>query len=262
MSLDSLAWHEPGPDAAGAAPLVTLYGRIREDLRRHIRSGTWQPMDRVPSESELTRRYGVSRITVRQALSELVTEGLIFKRAGKGSYVARPRPFQDLARLQGLAEAMQGRGHETRNQLLSATPQTASAEVAGQLGLEAGAPVLHIERLRHLDGRPLSLDRTWLPAALGRRVLRHDLERRDIFLILEQDCATPLGHADLAIDAVAADALTAQRLGLDTGAPLLRIERLTHDEHGRPVDYEQLLCRVDAFQYRLRLARHPGSDIA
>lgn len=256
MTLNGLGWQDADAPAASSPPPVTLYRRIRDDLRERIRSGAWQPLDRVSSESELMRRYRVSRITVRQALSDLVAEGLIFKRAGKGSFVAPPRPFQELGRLQGLAEAMQGRGHETRSRVVAARPEPASPAVAERLGLGVGAPVTHIERVRCLDGRPLSVDATWLPARLGERVLREDLETRDVFLILEQDCATPLGHADLAIDAVRADAATARLLEVDAGAALLRIERLTCDTAGRPVDYERLLCRVDRFQYRLRLARH------
>lgn len=257
MTFDSFGPREQAVHAVALPPPpVTLYSRIRDELRERIRSGAWQPLDRVPSESELTRRYGVSRITVRQALSELVAEGLIFKRAGKGSFVAQPMPFQDLNRLQGLAEAMEGRGHETRNRVLAAEAQAAAPRIAERLGLAVGAPVTYIERVRRLDGRPLSVDHTWLPARLGAQVLRADLETRDIFLILEQDCATPLGSADLAIDAVAADATAARRLEVAEGAPLLRIERLTHDATGRPVDYERLLCRADHFQYRLRLARH------
>src|SRR3954469_4497220 len=85
---------------------VRLYSRIREDLRARIVSGAWQPHDRLPSESELMARYGVSRITVRQAVGDLQKERVIFKVPGKGSFVSAAKPFQELGRLQGFAEAM------------------------------------------------------------------------------------------------------------------------------------------------------------
>ena len=90
----------------GARRPSSLYAQIREELRELIVSGTWQPNDPVPSERELMAQYGVSRITVRQALGDLQKESLIFKLAGKGAYVAQTRPFQELGRLQGFAEAM------------------------------------------------------------------------------------------------------------------------------------------------------------
>ena len=200
-------------------------------------------------------QYGVSRITVRQALGDLQKESLIFKIAGKGAFVSQARPFQELGRLQGFAEAMEARGHETWNRVLAVEHVSASELVASRLGLPAGAPVTRIERVRHLDRQPVSLDITWVPRALGERLAGADLARRDIFLILENDCATPLDHADLVIDAGLADARLGESLEIAPGAPVLRIERLTHDAAGRPVDYEHLYCRSDNFQYRLRIER-------
>ncbi|MCY4756406.1 GntR family transcriptional regulator [Pelomonas aquatica] len=236
-------------------PQQTLHGRIREDLRERIVRGVLQPNDRVPSESELMAQYGVSRITVRQALGDLQSACMIFKVAGKGSFVATPKPFQDLAQLQGFAEAMNASGHETFNQLLQLRSEPASAAVAQALALARGVPVTAIQRVRYLDRRPVSVDFTWLPQSLGSRIRRDDLATRDIFAMLETDLATPLGHADLAIDAVPAAADIAAHLDIDPGTPVLHIERLTHDRDGRPIDYEHLYCRPDQFQYRLRLHR-------
>ena len=241
--------------SAWPARPAPLHARIREDLRAQIISGAWQPNDALPSERDLMAQYGVSRITVRQALGDLQKESLIFKIAGKGAFVSQARPFQELGRLQGFAEAMEARGHETWNRVLAVEHVSASELVASRLGLPAGAPVTRIERVRHLDRQPVSLDITWVPRALGERLAGADLARRDIFLILENDCATPLGHADLVIDAGLADARLGESLEIAPGAPVLRIERLTHDAAGRPVDYEHLYCRSDNFQYRLRIER-------
>jgi GntR family transcriptional regulator len=109
--------------------------------------------------------------------------------------------------------------------------------------------------VRLLNRSPVSYEVTYLPEALGRQLERADLVTRDIFLILENDCAMPLGAADLAIDAVAASPSVARALRIEKGAPLLRIERLTHDANGQPVDFEYLYFRGDTFQYRLRIDR-------
>jgi GntR family transcriptional regulator len=245
---------EPSGRTVDTRP-TTLYGRIREELRELILSGEWQPNDVVPSERELMAQYGVSRITVRQALGDLQKESLIFKLAGKGAFVAQASPFQELGRLQGFAEAMAPRGHETWNRVLAVQHEAASELVASRLGLTAGAAVTRIERVRHLDREPVSLDVTWVPRHIGERVANADLATRDIFLIIENECATPLGHADLDIDAGLADARQAAALETAIGEPLLRIERLAHDAAGRPIDYEHLYCRSDNFQFRLRVER-------
>ncbi len=243
--------HAPAPRPA------SLYARIREELRELIVSGAWKPNHPVPSERALMAQYGVSRITVRQALGDLQKESLIFKLAGKGAYVAQLRPFQELGRLQGFAEQMEARGHETFNRVLAIEHQAASELVAARLQLAPGAPVTELRRVRFLDRQPVSLDVTWVPRALGDKLERADLAGRDVFLIIENDCATPLGHAELVIDAGIADAALGAVLGIEPGAPVLRIERLTHDAAGRPIDYEHLYCRADNFQYRLRIERRP-----
>jgi GntR family transcriptional regulator len=233
----------------------TLHSRIREELRERILSGAWQPHDRMPSESALMAQYGVSRITVRQALGDLESARMIFKVPGKGSFVTEAKPFQELGRLQGFAEAMGERGHETFNRVIRNETVPATDEVADRLRVAPGTPVTALQRVRYLGREPVSVDHTWLPLHLGARVAREDLAARDIFLIIENDCATPLGHADLALGAAVAGPEIAAHLGLPPGAPVLHIERLTHDRDGRPVDHEHLYCRSDSFQYRLRLQR-------
>jgi GntR family transcriptional regulator len=237
-------------------PAEPLYARIRHALRAEILEGQLAPGGRLPSESELGERFGASRITVRQALAELQREGLIYTLHGKGSFVARPKAFQNVTALRGFAEQMGEMGYEVLNQLVSLEDKTADAHLAATLRLSPGDAVTEIRRVRLLNREPVSLEVTWVPQALGRRLAQADLVTRDIFLILENDCGVALGHADLTIDAVQADEASAQALRVAVGAPLLRIERLTHDSQGRPVDYEFLYFRGDTFQYRFRVDRH------
>ena len=233
-----------------------LYGQIRNTLRAQILDGRYAPGARVPSESELGERFQASRITVRQALLELQKEGLIFTLHGKGSFVSRPKAFQNVSTLQGFAEQMGALGYEVLNELLSLQDVPANEQVASRLELDAGQLVTEIKRVRLLNREPVSLEVTWVPQAIGRRLAQADLITRDIFLILENDCGLPLGHADLAVDAVLADDATAHALRVPHGSPVLRIERLTHNSQGKPVDYEFLYFRGDTFQYRFRVDRH------
>ena len=233
-----------------------LYVQIKDALRARIVDGTYAPYRQLPSEHELCVMFDVSRITVRQALGDLQKEGLLFKQHGKGTFVSKPKAFQNVTSLQGFAEAMSSMGYEIVNQLRSFRIVKANRHIAGRLQLPEGAPVAEIHRVRLLNREPVSLELTWLPEALGKRLANADLATRDIFLILENDCGVPLGHADVSIDAQLADDDIVTELRVDEGSPVLRIERLTHDADGTPIDYEYLYFRGDAFQYRLRVDRH------
>lgn len=233
---------------------VPMYTQIREIVRRRVLDGTYAPHSQMPSESQMMEAFGVSRITIRQALGDLQKEGLIFKVAGKGSFVAKPKAFQSLSRLQGFGEAMGPSGYETFSQVLSTREVAASEVVARRLQLKPGEVVFEIQRLRYLNREPISVDVSYFPSALGQRLAQEDLPARDIFLILENDYGLHLTHADVQIEAISADETLARQLGIADASPLLRIERLTYAD-AQPVDFEFLYYRGDAFQYRLRIDR-------
>jgi GntR family transcriptional regulator len=249
------------PTVSADSP-IPLYTQIKDTLRAGILDGRYPPHSRMPSESELQTMFNVSRITIRQALNDLQKEGLIFKVHGKGSFVSQPKAFQNVTSLQGFAEAMSRSGHEIINRVVKFRFVPAPADVAVRLALPESTPIVEIHRVRLLNRSPVSYEVTYLPEVLGRQLERADLVTRDIFLILENDCAMPLGAAELAIDAVAASPGVARALRIEKGAPLLRIERLTHDANGRPVDFEYLYFRGDTFQYRLRIDRAHSATAA
>ncbi|KAF1045185.1 GntR family transcriptional regulator [Xylophilus sp.] len=239
---------------------LPLHAQVRERLRERILDGTYVPHAQLPSESELGALFSASRITVRQALSDLQRENLIFKIPGKGTFVSKPKAFQQLSQLEGFAEALNRMGYEVRNRVMSHKTVPASARVARKLGVAVGEPVAQIKRVRCINRAPVSYEVTYLPHAIGERLRQEDLAGRDIFLILENDYGIPLGHADLQIDATLADDALSHALDIEEGTALLRIERLTHTAAGAPLDFEDLYFRGDAFQYRLRIARTPGRE--
>jgi GntR family transcriptional regulator len=241
-------------DLAPNSP-VPLYTQVRELLRERILCGHYKPHDQMPSENDMVRAFGVSRITVRQALNDLQRQGLIFKIHGKGTFVAKSKAVQSLARLEGFGEAMSVTGHETFSRVLGHRVMRAGALVAARLALGERDEVMEIRRVRFLDKEPISVDVTYVPAALGKRLVTEDLPSRDIFLILENDYGYSLEQAELSIEAILADHDLAAALVIQQGAPVLRIERLTYAAGRRPIDFEFLYYRGDAFLYRLNVER-------
>src|SRR4051812_19095080 len=142
---------------------VPKHQQLREILLDLIDAST--PETPIPSERDLSNRYGVARMTVRQAVESLVAEGRLFKVAGKGTFVAKPKVDQQ-ARLTSFGEEMTRRGKVPSSTVLTFGRVTATAQLGRELGTESGHPLVYLKRLRHADGVPMSIERLWLPEAL------------------------------------------------------------------------------------------------
>jgi len=228
------------------------YVAVRDTLRDEIIRGVFAEDDKLPSESELEARFGVSRVTVRLALDELRASGLIESRQGKGYYVRRLQVVQDLGRLQGVGEIMAPLGIDVRSEVIEQCEIPATTELHKRLLVEKGAPVVRISRVRIVGGAALSYDVSHFPIDIGQKLMRLDLGRVDIFALLERDLGIEIGYADITLNVVTADEVLAPRLGIAKGDPLVRIVRLTHDRNGKPIDFEHLYARPDSFQFRVR----------
>jgi GntR family transcriptional regulator len=228
------------------------YVAVRDALRDEVLRGVFAEDDKLPSESELEARFGVSRVTVRLALDDLRKAGLIESRQGKGYFVRRLQVVQDLGRLQGVGEIMAPLGIDVRSEVLERTELPASAEVHRNLGVERGAPVVRISRVRIVGGAAFSYDVSHFPIEIGQKLARLDLDRVDIFALMERELGIEIGYADITLNVVTADDMLAGRLGIAKGDPLVRIVRLTYDRDGKPIDFEHLYARPDSFQFRVR----------
>jgi GntR family transcriptional regulator len=232
-----------------------LYARVRDELRAGILDGRLQPHAKLPSESEMTAAYGVSRITVRQALGDLQKEGLIVRLQGKGAYVAQPRASQQLQRLEGLAEALAGAGQQIHSKRLAMKTVRAAAEVAAQLELAARTEVHQLTTLRYLDRQPLSVNVSHFVPGIGERIARIDISGRDLLEVLERDLGQRVERADVEIRAEAMPALEARLLQVEAGEPALRVHRVIRAVGGKPLQMETAVYRADVFSYRLTLRR-------
>jgi GntR family transcriptional regulator len=231
-----------------------LYVQIKDVLKQRILDGVYQPHEKLASENELMAAFGVSRITVRQALRDLHNEGLVFSSQGKGTFVSKPMATQDLQSLQGFEEAMAAKGYATASKLVHAERRRTPKAVRSALRLAASDDVFEVRRVRYLNRDPVSIDVSYFPLDVGTRLAGRNLER-DIFPLLENELGIPLGAADLRIGAALPDEATRKLLRLSEGEPVLRVERLTYDANDRPIDFEYLFIRADAYQYQFRIER-------
>jgi len=223
-------------------------------LRQRITSGDFA--DRVlPDEQRLGAVFGASRNAVREALGLLRAEGLITRRPGVGTTVVMPEYGHGIDRLAGLAEVLTGYGTVTNQVRVAEVVPRAPVGIAERLELPPGAGAVRIERLRRLDGLPLSLDTSYLTPEVGHEVLGGDLAGRDVFALIEETTGLLLGRADVVVHAVTADPDTAALLEIPLGAAVFAIERLTRLPDGRPVDAESLRIRADRLTLHATLHR-------
>jgi GntR family transcriptional regulator len=238
---------QPGP--------LPLYHQVQDILRRRIVHGKLRPGDQLPTEAELAAQFQISRTTVRLALDALRRDGLLYRRAGKGTFVTEPRIEQELTRLTGFVEDMLALGRQATARVVDIREVAADDVVGERLGVAAGATVVRLERVRLADGEPLSLDVTYLPLEIGRQIATEDLAVHPIFSLLEDRYGIALGFADYRIEAAIADRYVARQLGIASGDPVLLIDRTTYANGGMPLDYEHLYYRGDRVRYRVRLYR-------
>lgn len=231
-----------------------LYLQIKDALKKQILEGEYAPYQKMPSESELMSSFSVSRITVRQALRDLHREGLIFTSQGKGTFASKPKAMQDVQHLEGFEEAMNSKGYETSAQLLSIREVIPNKDVQDKLNIPTKESAVEVIRVRYLNREPVSVDTSFFPMSVGRLLFSKDLGR-DIFPLLENELNIPLGKANISLEARPADANTAKLLQMETGAPIMWVQRLTHDKHNNPVDYEYLAFRGDSYKYHFNVER-------
>jgi GntR family transcriptional regulator len=232
-----------------------LYSRVETVLAGEIADGDLKIGDQLPTEDSLITRFGVSRITVRRAIQNLVSRGLVEIRRGRGTFVATPKITQELTELSGFVEDMHAVGRKPTARVLGKEIVTADAAVASQLALTKGERVIRIHRVRLADGIPLSFDETFLPLDIGKKIITNDLRVEPIFSLLERKYGVPLIEAEYKLDAVAAEAEVALALKVKQQSPIFRIERTSYSTGGRPVDYERLHYRGDLARFVTRLAR-------
>jgi len=238
-----------------AAQDSLLYARVETVLAGEITDGDLRVGDQLPTEDRLIARFGVSRITVRRAIQNLVSRGLVEIRRGKGTFVAAPKITQDLKELSGFVEDMHALGHKPTARVIGKEIVAANATVARQLALTRGEHVVRIRRVRLANGVPLSFDETYLPLEIGKKIITNNLKLEPIFSLLERKYDVPLIEAEYKLDAVAAENEVARALKVKPQSPIFRIERTSYSTGSRPVDYETLYYRGDLVRFVTRLVR-------
>ena len=231
-----------------------LYEQITRMLTQSLIDGEWKAGEIIPSEMELAARFQVSQGTVRKAIDALVSENILTRRQGKGTYVSSHNAEVQKLRFLRLA-GPDGNKALPQNKLISCTRGKATAKVAKQLNIKTGTPIIEIKRLLIFEGRPLIYDHIILPAQEfnGLNAKQIDDYKGSLYRMYEELYGIPMVGAHEQIRAVEAPAEVSLALGLKKGTPLLQIERIAYSYGNRPLEWRLGLCLTDYYHYQADL---------
>jgi len=232
---------------------VPIYYQIQEYFRQAIEEGRLKPGDPLPSDNELAASLGVGKMTVRQALSNLVHEGLIYRYRGKGTFVAFPKFQHPLQKLTSFSEDISSRGMRPGAKMLFFGYVPADKQVASSLRIPPGKPVLCIRRLRLADDKPVGIHHSHL--LLSNPFTQEQLEQSGSLYALLEKRGIILAEAEESLEAVAARKEEAELLDLPRGSPLLLVLRVVFTPSGEPLEFVKVLYRSDFYRYCVRLKR-------
>lgn len=240
---------------------VPLYHQLHQTLERQIKQGTYQPDQCLPTEDELAHMFGVSRITVRQAIAEMIEDGLLYRPQPRSRlHVSPPRVHQRLTRLQGFfTDDMLTAGLEPRTVVLSIV--TVQGErIAAHLGCAPDAPIFRVERLHEGNDEPLALQTSYIPAAICPDLDRQDLSQ-SLFRMIEDSYHAPITRAVQHIRVREATRPEAQLLHLTSHAAVLHVDRISYAADATAVEYFACTLRPDRYDFTMDLNRQPSVEV-
>jgi GntR family transcriptional regulator len=237
------------PRAASSSP---LFAQVRDSLRDSITNGSLGPGDKLPSEAELEQRFGVSRVTVRQALADLQAQELIEKVNGKGSFVRKPtRHPSELGPLSGFYETMRRRGHVSSGVVSEIARIDTDATLAAAMRMPVSAPIGMLTITRLVDGEVHAFQRCYGSVRLLEAMVQQNLAENDLLTVLGKHLGHPVARSHIDFEAVNATAELAALLCTRVDAALLRIHITSYDGRDTPIMHNDFFARGDRFRYQL-----------
>lgn len=233
---------------------VPIYYQIKELFKERIEGGDLEPHQRLPSERDLEKKYGISRMTARRALTELESEGYAYREQGKGSYVAEPKLRQALLELTGFTEDMKKRRMSPGARVIEQKLVDSDQDLAAKLEVEVESKIFVLQRIRLAEGEPLAIETSHLRHEECEGIEEYDFEDRSLYDTLKNDFDISLSWAEQSVEATLADEFEAENLEIDKGTPMLMTERTTYlGDEETPIEYARSIYRGDRYKLFVEL---------
>ncbi len=239
-----------------------LYFKIEMDLRKRIMAKEYLPGQVLPSERQLMESYGVSRLTVREAINRLVAQGMVEKKQGKGTFVSKPSTDYMVGPLNSSSEVFLLKKYDVRTRVLESRVEVPADEIRAKLQLRTGQDkIFYLERLRYADDNPVAHIKCYLPYDSIEKIEAIDFTAATLYRVLEDYYRLELYEAYEVIEAASVGKRSAELLELEVGAPVLYNQRTTHLKDGTIIEYERVFYRSDIFRYQNKLIRRGHSQL-
>lgn len=235
-----------------SAPLP-LYHQLKKILMSGIESGEWQPDEQIPTETDLAKRFGISKITVRHALRDLADSGYVRREQGRGTFVSTPKLAQGPRELTSFTEEMRRHQLKAWSRVLEQAVKPADQTVADALQIAPGDPVFVLKRLRMANDEPMGLQSAHLPMSLAPGLAEERLDSVSLYDVLERRHGLRPARATETHSAVLVDPEDAVLLGVAPGSPALAAQRVTYLAGGQPLEYVESTMRGDRYRIELDL---------
>lgn len=233
---------------------VPLYLQVKHWMLERMDSGDWQEGDLIKPERELAEDFGVHRLTVRQAITELVSEGRVVRTRGRGTFVSSPKIHQPLGQLTSFTEDMKRLGMTASSRVLKLEIREATAAEQSILSLAPQGLVFELHRLRLADGTPMALENAVLSYALCEKLTEVSFaELQSLYGALKDKCGLELARAQQSIEALVPSQRLAHLLKMTEGAPVLKMTRRTFLASGQPVEWVSSFYRGDRYKFESEL---------
>lgn len=226
--------------------ITPLYVQLMEELETSIRNGVYKPGDKIMTEAEMAKEYGVSLITVRKAVGSLMEKGLVVRKQGKGTFVTKPKYSRNMKNLQSFTEMCEQMGVKPGAQVLENRLIMADKKVADRLGIEPGSNVVYISRLRLADGEPVQVEKSYFPLKYA-FLLEEDLNNGSMFECLKEKAGAKVASSEKMIELCRATAEEAALMDVKKGDYLLFVKSTAYDENGEPMYAGIQLINGDRF---------------
>lgn len=233
-----------------------LHAQITEALQLQIKAGELKAGENFPSERELAERFGVSRMTVRQALQRLRHDGLIYHERGVGTFVANRKIDVHTRNLSGFSEEMISLGLTPSSRVLQLKREIADERIAQDLDLATSDEVFRLERLRLADDEPMAFETTYLAAQFCPELDKIDLTKNSLYQVLVEEYNLQMHHAAESLEAAAATSFVAKQLGIKTGSPVLVVHRVVYSEANQPIESAHTTYRADRYRATFYLSKN------
>jgi GntR family transcriptional regulator len=229
---------------------ISLYYQLKEKLLKKIQTEEWKPGQKIPSESELCAAYGLSRITVRKAIEELVRSGHLERFQGRGTFITSTSFEQKLSKFYSFSEELKKWGKKEQADILSFEVVTPDEETREKLGMEGGR-AFRLERLRSVDGTAYTVETSYIPHEVCPKISREDIDKNGLYKSMRNSGVYPQRIIEK-FRATAIQKSEAKKMGLKASSPAIHLERTTYDK-SRIIEYCVSIVRGDFFTYTVEL---------